>query len=160
MTSEAVDVATALYEALSRRDGEAMAACYFDDGALFSDEVFVGLRGREIGAMWTMLCSRAHDMVVHYQITSQANDVVSVAWNATYTFTKTKRKVHNVIFATIQVKDGKIVQHIDRFDFWRWSRQALGPAGFLLGWTPFLKNKVRSEAAANLKAYIQKKSQA
>ena len=43
---------------------------------------------------------------------------------------------------------GKIVRHIDRFDFWRWSRMALGPAGLLLGWTPLLHKKVQAKARA------------
>ena len=45
-----------LYAALARRDGAAMAQCYAEEAA-FSDPVF-DLRGREIGAMWSMLCTR------------------------------------------------------------------------------------------------------
>jgi hypothetical protein len=33
---------------------------------------------------------------------------------------------------------------------WRWTRQALGPVGLLLGWTPWLAGRVRSQAAAGL----------
>ena len=44
--------------------------------------------------------------------------------------------------------------HRDRFSFWRWSRQALGLPGVLLGWSPSLKRKVRSTAAGNLKKFL------
>ena len=50
--------------------------------------------------------------------------------------------------------DGLITRHRDRFDFWRWSRQALGPAGWLLGWTPLLRAKVRATAAGNLDRFL------
>jgi len=50
--------------------------------------------------------------------------------------------------------EGLIATQRDRFDFWAWSRQALGAPGLLLGWTPMLKNKVRAGAAKNLAAYM------
>mgnify|MGYP000423281271 CR=1 FL=1 len=52
--------------------------------------------------------------------------------------------------------DGLIIEHRDSFDFYRWSRQALGVPGLLLGWSSFLQNKVRAQAAANLKRYLGK----
>ena len=55
--------------------------------------------------------------------------------------------------ASFEFRDGKIVKHADCFDLYRWSRQALGPAGLLLGWTPLLQNKVRAMAAKGLADY-------
>ena len=49
---------------------------------------------------------------------------------------------------------GLIVRHRDTFDFWAWSRQALGMPGLLLGWTPMLQHKVRAQAAANLARFL------
>jgi len=40
------------------------------------------------------------------------------------------------------------------FDFWAWSRQALGLPGWLLGWTPWLRRKVRATAARNLAKFM------
>jgi hypothetical protein len=40
---------------------------------------------------------------------------------------------------------------------WAWSRQALGAPGLLLGWTPFLRRKIRAQAAANLEKYIARR---
>ena len=46
-----------------------------------------------------------------------------------------------------------VIRHVDRFDFWRWSRQALGAPGWLLGWTSLLRGKVRAQAAKGLAAF-------
>jgi hypothetical protein len=54
------------------------------------------------------------------------------AGRARYTFA-TGRVVHNVIEARFALRDGLIVQHVDSFGFWRWSRQALGPLGLARG---------------------------
>ena len=53
--------------------------------------------------------------------------------------------VINDIIAEFKIKDGKIIKHQDKFDFYKWSRQALGFPGLFLGWTPFLKNKVSQD---------------
>ena len=83
----------------------------------------------------------------------------SAHWEPTYRFSSTGRLVHNVIDAEFEFdSQGLIKRHRDRFDFWRWSRQALGAAGLLLGWTPFLQNKVRATARGGLEAWMKKGS--
>lgn len=154
---DAKQVVTGFYEAFARRDGEAMAACYAPD-ARFSDPVFPDLDGAKAGAMWRMLTERGADLKVEHAIRSVEGDTVQVRWDAWYTFGATGRKVHNVIDATITVRDGKIVAHEDRFDFWRWSRQALGPTGWALGWAPFLRNKVRGTAGQQLEKFLAKRA--
>ena len=132
-----------------------MAECYAPD-ARFSDEVFVELRGDEIGGMWTMLCERGKDLRVEYEVSNVSGDSAEVRWQAWYTFAATGRPVHNIIDATLRVESGLIVDHRDAFNFYRWSRMALGGAGLLLGWTPLLKNKVRRTARGQLEAYLAK----
>jgi ketosteroid isomerase-like protein len=139
------------YEAFQRRDGAAMAACYTPD-ATFRDPAF-DLRGEDVGRMWRMLCERGKDLHLEFANVHADGDRGSADWQAWYSFSKTGRNVHNVIHAEFRFRDGLICEHVDRFDFWRWSRQALGPAGLLLGWTPFLRNKVRTEAARGLAAF-------
>lgn len=78
-------------------------------------------------------------------------------WEAHYRFSTTGRLVHNVIDAQFTFADGLIATHRDTFGFWRWSRQALGPAGLLLGWTPLLRNRVRTMAVANLAAFLSRR---
>jgi uncharacterized protein len=140
------------YSAFNDRDGETMAACYASD-AHFSDPVFTDLRGAEPGAMWKMLTSRAKDLRVELAEHEASGDRGSAHWTAHYTF-RTGRSVVNAIHAQFLFRDGLIAEHRDDFSFWTWSRQALGPAGMALGWTPLLRSKVRKQARADLDAYI------
>lgn len=149
------ELVDAFYSAFARRDGAAMAASY-DPAGRFDDPVFPGLSGEDAGWMWRMLCERGEDLKIEHRIERVEGSRVFARWEAWYTFSVTGRKVHNVIDAEIEVKDGKIVSHRDQFDFWRWSRQALGPAGWLLGWTPLVQGKVSKQAGEQLARYKAK----
>jgi ketosteroid isomerase-like protein len=140
------------YTAFQERDAAGMAACYAPD-VQFSDPVFTDLRGADAGAMWKMLCERGRDLRLEFRDVRADANTGSAHWEAWYTFSATGRKVHNIIDATFEFRNGAIVKHTDRFDLYRWSRQALGPAGVLLGWTPLLRNKVRAMAAKGLADY-------
>ena len=145
------------YRAFAALDAAAMAECYAAD-ASFQDEVFT-LQGRdEIAAMWRMLCTATRAKGLDAW-TLQFSDIAAddsdgrAHWEARYRFSATGRLVHNRIDARFVFRDGLIASHRDRFDFWAWSRQALGPAGWLLGWTPMLRRKVQVQAAAKLAAF-------
>ncbi|HEY8867627.1 MAG TPA: hypothetical protein VIM22_11870 [Solirubrobacteraceae bacterium] len=56
--------------------------------------------------------------------------------------------------ATFRFADGLIADHRDDFGFYRWARQALGPPGQLLGWTPLIRGSVRKRARAALDEFI------
>jgi ketosteroid isomerase-like protein len=124
-----------LYEALDRHDGEAMAKLYAPDGR-FRDPAFGELTGAEAGDMWRMLTGRATDLKVELADHGADGDTGTAHWIATYTFS-TGRPVVNDIHARFRFRDGRIVEHEDSFSFWRWARQALGPAGLVLGLPPF-----------------------
>jgi hypothetical protein len=138
-----------------------MQACYAAD-AQFDDEAF-SLRGaQQIGGMWRMLCgatksrpeARAAWKLEVSGIRAEGGRGAA-HWEAHYLFSATGRRVHNIIDAEFEFDAaGLIVRHRDRFEFWRWSRQALGTPGLLLGWSPMLRNKVRAGAAANLKKFL------
>lgn len=140
------------YEAFQRRDGEAMAACYAP-AATFSDPVFPSLEGEEVGDMWRMLTERGKDLKVEFEVRRADDAGADVHWEAWYTFSATKRKVHNVIDASFTFQGGKILTHEDRFDLWRWTRMALGPTGVFLGWAPPVKAKIRAQAAEGLRRF-------
>lgn len=140
------------YTAFAKRDAATMGACYHAD-IVFSDPVFPELRGADAGKMWRMLCGRAADLRVEHKGVEADDRAGRAHWDAYYTFSATGRKVHNSIDATFEFRDGLIVRHVDDFSFHRWSRQALGASGLLLGWTPLVKNKVRATAAKGLAAY-------
>lgn len=140
------------YAAFAQLDGETMAACY-GPGARFSDPVFVGLEGAEPGAMWKMLTARARDLEVTLAEHEAGAQRGSAHWLADYTFS-TGRRVHNDVRAAFRFQDGLIVDHQDSFSFYAWARQALGPVGLALGWTPVLQAKVRREARSGLDEYL------
>ncbi len=143
------------YDAFARRDGETMASCYAPD-ARFSDPVFPDLQGERAGAMWKMLTGRAADLKIEASGIRADDRTGEAHWEAWYTFSATGRKVHNIIDARFEFRDGLITRHDDHFDFWRWSRQALGLPGVLLGWSPMLRNKVRATAAKGLDQFLKR----
>jgi ketosteroid isomerase-like protein len=145
------------YDAFNRRDGEAMGACYAPD-ARFHDPVFQELRGEEPRAMWRMLTTRADDLRVELAVHDADDKTGSANWLADYTFTQTGRKVHNDVKARFRFADGLISEHEDSFDFHAWARQALGPPGLLLGWTPLIQGPVRRRARASLNEFLQRNS--
>jgi ketosteroid isomerase-like protein len=141
------------YAAFAARDGAAMAACYAPD-AHFHDPVFQDLNGAEPGAMWVMLTGRAQDLEIRL-VEHEADDARGTAhWLADYTFAATGRKVHNDVRATFAFRDGLIADHRDEFSFHGWAKQALGPIGLLLGWSPPLQAKVRGQARSGLDAAL------
>ncbi len=103
--------------------------------------------------MWAMLCSRATDLRVEYALRESTASHATVGWVALYTFGATGRPVRNDITAHMKLRDGLIVDHRDQFDLWKWSGQALGLPGRLLGWSPPLKKKVRRTALDGLAAF-------
>ena len=145
------------YAAFAVLDADTMAACYAPD-AQFEDEVFTLNGAREVGGMWRMLCAATKSKpaaLAHWKLEVSAVTERSAHWDAHYLFSATGRTVINRIDAAFEFDaQGLIVKHSDRFDFWAWSRQALVAPGWLLGWTPLLRNKVRKPAAANLQRFL------
>lgn len=144
------NVLNTFYSAFAQRDWSTMGACYADD-ARFSDPVFPDLDARGVRAMWKMLLTSGTDLRITFRVIEENATAGVCEWEAFYTFSRTGRKVHNIIRSEFKLRDGSIVHQKDRFNFSRWSRQALGASGALLGWSPLVKNKVRGIAAAGLK---------
>jgi ketosteroid isomerase-like protein len=145
---------TKFYTAFQNKDWKTMQSCYHDD-IVFSDPVFQNLKGNEAKAMWHMLVSAGKDLKLDFSNVKVNDQTGSCHWEAYYTFSRTGRKVHNIIDASLEFKDGKIIKHTDVFDLWRWSGMALGISGKLLGWSPIVRNKVRGIAQANLKKFMK-----
>ncbi len=142
------------YGSFQRHDHEGMTSCYADD-VVFSDPAFGRLEGERAKAMWQMLIERGGSgLQIQYEILTADSDGGQVRWVADYTYGPKKRPVQNHVTAHITCKDGKIIEHHDHFDLWRWSRQALGLPGLLLGWSPFIKNKIQSTTHATLNKYL------
>jgi len=142
-----------LYEAMNRHDGESMAKLYEPDGR-FHDPAFGELTGDEAGDMWRMLTGRAEDLRVELAEHEAVADTGSARWIAHYTFTRTGRPVVNEVQAAFRFHDGRIAEHDDSFSFWGWARQALGPAGLVLGLPP-LSAMVQRRAREDLAEFRQ-----
>ncbi|MBV8464333.1 MAG: nuclear transport factor 2 family protein [Burkholderiales bacterium] len=155
MASQEVELIQRFYTAFQQKDWATMAACYHPE-AEFSDPAFPNLKGKQPGAMWRMLIEGAKSLDITFNNVQGANGQGSAHWEAVYPFTQTGRHVHNKIDATFEFRDGLIWRHRDRFDFWAWSRMALGPSGLLLGWTPIVRNKVNKMAGQRLVKFIEK----
>ncbi len=143
------------YSSFKELDADGMVQCYHEE-IEFSDPVFPKLQGAQVGAMWKMLCSQAKGFDLMFSGIEADDAVGKVHWEAKYIFSMTHREVHNKINASFQFRDGKIIQHHDSFNFWKWSFMALGLTGLLLGWSPLVKNKVQRQAAKNLENFMKK----
>jgi limonene-1,2-epoxide hydrolase len=142
------------YEAFEKLDAERMVALYHPE-VTFKDPVFGILKREHAKNMWRMLCESQKGK--DFKVTSSAIDYQensgTARWDAYYTFGATGRKVHNKIQAHFSFQEGKIINHVDSFDLYRWSKQAMGFKGFLMGWTPFFKNKINAAVTKQLSKF-------
>ena len=143
------------YSSFQKLDWRGMHECYHED-VIFYDPVFEDLDAKKAKAMWKMLCQQAKDFKLDFYEVRADDEYGSCHWKASYTFSKTERKVVNRIRAHFKFHEGKIIEHMDDFDLFTWSRQALGTSGWLLGWSSFLKKKIRSGAKMNLEKFMQR----
>lgn len=143
------------YSSFQGLDAAGMTSCYHPE-IVFSDPVFGRLSGAEVSTMWKMLCSRARDLKISFRDVRADDTTGTALWEAQYKFSKTGRYVHNVIEASFAFRDDQIITHNDSFSLWKWSSMALGPTGFLLGWTPFLRKAIRKDARRGLDLFRQR----
>ena len=148
-------VAERFYEAFMVRDHYTMGLLYAEH-ATFSDPVFPLLNARGARTMWKMLLTRAEDLGIEVKILEDSPTHASVDWVAHYTFGATGRPVVNRVHTEMAISLGRIVSQVDSFNLWRWSGQALGAKGWLLGWTPVVRDKIRAQAAQSLREYARK----
>jgi ketosteroid isomerase-like protein len=141
------------YKAFQSLDYKFMQSCY-SANPIFNDPVFGILQGKEVGCMWEMLCRNAKNFSLEFGSIEVDDEYTTCKWVATYTFSKTGRRVVNKVKAFMRIQNGKITEHTDEFDLYRWSRQALGLPGILLGWSGYLKNKIRHDARGRLEVFM------
>ncbi|MFZ1371810.1 MAG: nuclear transport factor 2 family protein [Ferruginibacter sp.] len=157
MSTNRDELINKFYSAFQQLDHRGMNSCYSDD-IVFFDPVFGFLRGDEVRSMWEMLCKNAKDFSLTYSNIKHLDDEYSTCeWVATYTFSKTGKKVVNRIKANMLFADGKIIEHSDAFSLHKWSSQALGFTGWLLGWNRFFQRKIQNGARKNLVKFMEGK---
>ena len=152
------EIINKFYTAFSRLDYISMNNCYSDE-IVFSDPVFGLLRGNEVKYMWEMLAKNARNFSLTYgNIIHLDGEYSTCDWVATYTFSKTGKKVINRIRANMRFENGQIIEHSDAFSIHKCATQALGFSGWLLGWNRFFQNKIKNTAKRNLLKFIQIKN--
>jgi ketosteroid isomerase-like protein len=147
------------YNAFQKLDDKSMVSNYADD-IVFFDPVFSLLEGDEVRAMWKMLCKNAKDFSLTYSNIVHLDEEYSTCqWIATYTFSKTGRKVINNGKAHMKFANGKIIEHSDGFSVHKWSKQAFGIVGLLFGWNSYFQNRIKKQARKNLRNFILNNSE-
>lgn len=142
------------YTAFQTKDYITMQNCYHTE-AVFNDPIFGLIDAESTKAMWQMLCTRANNLEITFNNIEILDDEYTTCnWEAVYLFSATKRKVKNKIIAYMRFKDGLIIEHTDGFDFYKWTRMALGLPGFLLGWSNFLQRRIQKKARTGLLKYM------
>jgi len=146
------------YAGFAEGNAKTMASCYHKD-IQFQDPAFGKLEGQDVLDMWEMLIEKSKgNLKIEFSDVNADALSGSARWVATYNFSKTNRTVVNAIQASFVFKDGLIIKHTDDFDIWKWSKQALGMPGYLLGWTSFMQQKIQKTALHSLRSYQSKKN--
>jgi hypothetical protein len=150
------------FEAFAASDWQTMARCYHDK-ASFSDPVYPDLREERIVYMWHQLLgaaetsklksgsNKAHslnNLKLAYRVLFGDERKAQVQWTATYFYRN--RLVTNQVLSTLAIWDDKIVRQVDEYNFWRWSRQALGLTGLAFGAMPWYQRSVQRSAQSRL----------
>ena len=150
-------VITKFYTAFANSDPQTMSECYHPK-VHFIDPAFGLLKDEQVSKMWKMLLLKSKGNIKIEFSDVKADDFSgSAKWVATYNFSKTNRKVINKIRAEFVFQDGLIIKHIDDFDIWKWSQQAFGLTGYLLGWTGFFQKKIQQQALLSLNKFEESK---
>lgn len=134
------------YTAFNNVNAEEMVACYHPD-IVFHDPAFGTLKGQRAANMWRMLCKSQEGKVfkVVFSELIENEKRGTIKWEAFYEFSKTGRKVHNIIHAEFEFEQGLIIKHTDHFNLHKWAAQALGFKGRVLGNTNFFRKKIQGQ---------------
>jgi len=149
------DIIVQFYEAFVNGDAKKMGECYSED-VVFEDPAFGILKGQKAKMMWQMLLSKKDKSPkIEFKNVELNGNKGKAEWTARYKYGEKNRNVINNVFAEFHIENGKIINHKDTFNVWKWSKQALGLPGLILGWTPFMKNKIQDTTNNMLKNYIK-----
>ena len=156
MSQQNIALVKSFYKAFSEKNPKEMIT-YYHENMVYENPIITRLEGRMAGNYWGMLIEREgeHLKVSASNIRADGDKVIADS-KASYLWGDARRQVNNVGYAVFQFKDGKIIHQKDHYDFWKWSRMALGFPGYILGWSSFLNGKVRDTAFKMLKEYDAK----
>lgn len=150
---ENINVLRKFFKSFMKGDVESMLDCYHEN-IVFTDQAFGKLEGDEVKSMWRMLLEYDKgDLKISYKDLEADETYGSAKWRAVYFFGKKRRNVINHIESSFKFQDNKIIQHVDQYDMWQWSRQALGWKGYLFGWSNFFQMRIQQKSRLSLEKY-------
>lgn len=142
------------YTSFAQKNHKGMIECYHEK-IKFKDPVFGILIKSKACEMWKMLLSKKdNSFSISYSDIETSNNTGQINWVAEYNYGPQNRKVINKVSSKFTFSEGKIIEHIDYFNLWRWTRQAIGVKGYLLGWSIFMKHRIRLKANIALNKYM------
>jgi hypothetical protein len=152
------------FGALACGDYQTMQGCLHP--AVEFKDIGFELKGKQVHAMWHMLCTKDSGIRLLYRDVS-ANDLTgNVYWECDYEFQRepssSPRHVHNKISSEFRFEDGLIRAQQDTCDFETWAEQALGIIspiinvfGTLTGHQHLLEQKVRESAKGRIDEFVR-----
>ncbi|CAM9131137.1 nuclear transport factor 2 family protein [Mycoplasma marinum] len=113
------------YDSWINKDINSLKKIYHHE-VTFNDEAFRNLDWDKTISMWSMLFNRNKNPNLNcaYEIKEIKGDIVKTEIKLEYFFGKDKNPVTNCISTTFEIKDGKIINQLDAFDFKKWFNQA------------------------------------
>ncbi|MGB5988742.1 MAG: nuclear transport factor 2 family protein [Marinifilaceae bacterium] len=150
------EVIKKFYTSFSDSNIKGMIECYHKE-IVFIDPVFGKLKGERVIKMWEMLLAKKNKgNKISFSNIMASSEKGEANWVAEYIYGEDKRKIVNKISANFKFKEGKIIEHTDYFNLWKWTKQAMGPAGYLLGWSYFMRKQIQEKAKIRLEEFIKK----
>lgn len=144
------------FTAFAKKDLDTMLACYHKN-VVYDDVGFGKQKGKNAKAVWRFLIQTVgKKSVITFSNIQTSATTGQANWAVTYYFGK--RKITNNITAIFRFQDGKIIYHKDKYSLWKWSRQAFGSVGYLVGWSPVFRGLIRWQMQRSLRKFIENES--
>lgn len=150
--SKKIEIVKEFYEALNKRDYKIVNGLYHSE-AKYRDEIF-DFNGIEIHALWYNATLPEMDISVKLESIREEGDKVITEWEMRYTLDIIKRRINLKEKGVFEFKDEKIYRHTDTYDFWAWCTQAFGAIGRVMGWSNWLRNRVRNQARKSVLTHL------
>ncbi len=144
------------FTAFAKKDLDAMLDCYHKN-VVYDDVSFGKQQQEKAKAVWRFLIKNVGEKAV-ITFSNIQTSATSGQANGTITYYFGKRKITNEITATFHFQDGKIIYHKDEYNLWKWSQQAFGFVGYLIGWSLAFRWLIRWQMQRSLQAFIRHQS--
>lgn len=147
-----IEVIKKFFTSLQEKKGDVLLSCYAPD-AVFSDPLHGLLDAEMLFKKWHLFLEQAQELELTYgPITVLDDEYFTSDWAMSYAKSpmgkKLKVKLKGKSF--FRLKDLQIIEHSDAYRFSTLIAQTHGWKGYWLGWTGYMKRKVKLEALEEL----------